>query len=125
MLKAIAFTLVSAAIVTADQTYPGQPTQAKVWIQNHGRSEVIPVSLQESANDVQLRVQLAGTPSVQIVNSVDARLVRQTWQYSRLVIGPGQDPIVELNKLGAEGWETTGIQLTESRGLAYVLKRPR
>ena len=69
--------------------------------------------------------KVSGTPNVQIVNGVDARLVRQTWQYSRVVIGSGQDPIVELNKAGADGWETTGLQLTESRGVAYVLKRPR
>ncbi|PYQ69474.1 MAG: hypothetical protein DMG04_28015 [Acidobacteria bacterium] len=125
MMKVLAFTLATAALVTADQTYPGQPTQAKVWIQNHGRSEVVPVSLQEAASDTQLKVQVSGTPNVQIVNGVDARLVRQTWQYSRVVIGSGQDPIVELNKAGADGWETTGLQLTESRGVAYVLKRPR
>src|SRR6059058_5383530 len=99
MMKVLAFTLATAALVTADQTYPGQPTQ--------------------------LKVQVSGTPNVQIVNGVDARLVRQTWQYSRVVIGSGQDPIVELNKAGADGWETTGLQLTESRGVAYVLKRPR
>jgi hypothetical protein len=125
MMKVFALIVATAALVTADQTYPGQPTQAKVWIQNHGRSEVVPVSLQEIASDTQLKVQVSGTPTVQVVNAIDARIVRQTWQYSRVVIGSGQDPIVELNKAGADGWETTGLQLTESRGVAYVLKRPR
>ena len=36
----------------------------------------------------------------------------------------GQQLVVD-NKAGADGWETTGLQLTESRGVAYVLKRPR
>lgn len=112
-----------SAVLAPAQSYPGQPTQAKVWIQNHGKSEAVPVSLQEITADTPLRVQVTGTPTVQIGGDVELR--RQTWQYSRLVVGPGQDAIVELNKAGAEGWETTGLQLSEPRGTAFVLKRPR
>jgi hypothetical protein len=125
MNKLLALTLLSAAAVSSDQTYPGQPTQAKVWIQNHGRSEVVPVSLQEIAGDAQLKVQVAAIPPVTVNGVVDARPTRQTWQYSRLIVGPDQDAIVELNKAGADGWETTGLQISEPRGVAYVLKRPR
>jgi hypothetical protein len=126
MHKVFVLALASAALVSADQSYPGQPTQAKVWIQNHGKSEVVPVSLQESSGDVQLKVQVTSLPSVQVGNVVDVRQsARQTWQYARLVIRPDQDPIVELNRMGADGWETTGLQISESRGTAYVLKRSR
>jgi hypothetical protein len=115
----------SAGIAAPGQSYPGQPTQAKVWIQNHGKSEAVPMSLQEISVNTPLRVQLTGTPAVQVPSGVEARHARQTWQYSRVVVGPDQDPIVELNKSGAEGWETTGLQLSEPRGTAFVLKRPR
>ncbi len=125
MNKLLALTLLSAAFVSSDQSYPGQPTQAKVWIQNHGRAEVVPVSVQEVAGDAQLKVQVAGTPAVAVNGVVDMRQARQTWQYARLIVGPDQDPIVELNKVGADGWETTGLQLAEPRGTAFVLKRAR
>lgn len=39
MNKLLALTLLSAAAVSSDQAYPGQPTQAKVWIQNLQISE--------------------------------------------------------------------------------------
>jgi hypothetical protein len=120
------------AIVTSsaqDSTaQPGQPTRARVWIQNQGKTEAVPVTLQDVATDVPpLRVQLSGTPTVTIDsgNPVRSRVVRQRWEYRDLNIGPGEDPAIVLNAAGEDGWETTGIALVDRAGTTIVLKRPR
>lgn len=103
---------------------PGQPTRARVWVQNQGKTEAVPVTLQNVATDVPpLRVQLSGTPTVTI--PVQSRVVRQVWEYRNLNIGPGEDPAIVLNTAGEDGWETTGLTLAGRVGTTIVLKRPR
>lgn len=108
----------AAAIVAATgqerAQAPGQPTQARVWIQNRGPSERVPVEITGTP-----RVQIAETPTVQ------ARAVQQQWQYQTLTIEPGADPTTRLNAAGQQGWETTGLQLPSAGGTLVVLKRPR
>jgi hypothetical protein len=117
MTKMLSLVFVSAALLSGDQSYPGQPTQGKVWIQNRGRDEAMPVTLLDAASDARVKVQVVGTTAVQ--------LAPQPWSYMRLVVSKGQDEIVALNKAGVDGWETTGLESRDERATTYILKRPR
>jgi hypothetical protein len=107
---------------------PGYPTQGKVWIQNRGMEEAVPVSIQGVAQGPPMRVVIAGAPSVTLGagSALDARAARQSWEYREVTIAAGQSPAFALNAAGAEGWETTGVSLPgQEGGLVVVLKRPR
>jgi hypothetical protein len=106
---------------------PGYPTQGKVWIQNRGEEEAVPVSIHGGAQGPPLRVVLAGAPSVTLGSgsALDARAARQSWEYREITISTGQSPAAALNAAGAEGWETTGVSLAGQGGTVVVLKRPR
>jgi hypothetical protein len=115
----------AVAVAPQDATLtPGQPTQARVWIQNRGDEEAVPVSIESTAQP--LRVQLAATPTVVLAPDavVRARSVRQPWEYREVRVPSGQNAMTILNAAGAEGWETTGIGSTEQAGLVIVMKRP-
>jgi hypothetical protein len=105
-----------AATVQDRTQQPGQPTQAKVWIQNRGVTEAVPVSIQEVAREAApLRVQVIGTPTVAIAAaSAQTRAARQQWEYRDVTIPSGQDPAAALNAAGADGWEATGVIPTQS-----------
>ena len=110
------------------QDRPGQPTQARVWVENRGRNEAIPVVLQEGVQLIGTpTVQVGGTPTVAIAPTtiVQARLARQLWEYRTLLIVPGQDVTKLLLGAGQDGWEVTGLQLADQSGTALLLKRPR
>src|ERR1700736_4902649 len=61
------------------QDRPGIPTQARVWIENRGSGESVPVTIQDAAPDASLHVQITGTPSVVIAapTVLDVRRSRQ------------------------------------------------
>ena len=88
---------------------PGDPTQAKVWIQN-----------------TPLMVEVNGTPTVTLSSGtvVQAKLVRQTWEYRIVNITTGQTPAGALAGPAAEGWEATGVVFPTSDGTSLLLKRP-
>ena len=69
----------------AGQDRPGQIGQAKVWVENRGRNEAVPVILQEVMTLTPIGVQVIGTPTVTIApaTTVQARLVRQQWAQNR------------------------------------------
>ena len=115
----------SAPIAAPEQTYPGQPTQARVWIENRGPQQAIPVTVQQIAADANIRVQVIGTPSVSVAGLLETRRARQNWEYQRLVAQPDVDIVPELNRLGAAGWETSLQLVTQANQLVVVLKRPR
>ena len=111
-----AMTLTAAVMLAAPrgqgQDRPGQIGQAKVWIENHGRAEAVPVVLEEVTASAPINVQ--------------ARRARQQWEYRTLALQPGQDAALALSGLGADGWELTSIQLPAAPGNSViVLKRPR
>ena len=58
MRTILASMLLASALLTRAsapaQTYPGQPTQAKVWVQNRGSSEAVPISLEQYAAEPKL-----------------------------------------------------------------------
>src|SRR5215831_2002591 len=91
-----AFGLAAVAIVAAPQTIepirPGEMTKARVWVENRGRAEAIPVDLRESSVEAPLRV----------------RLVNNGWEYESVSV-TAQDVAAVLNRHGMAGWETTGV----------------
>ena len=127
LLGSVLFTGGSAPLAAPAQRYPGEPTQARVWIENRGSDEAIPVSVKGIASDTTLKVVVTGTPSVAIAAPavITARQARQVWEYYAVTIGPGQSPVLELTKAGLDGWESTGLQLPSPQGTVVVLKRPR
>ncbi len=126
-----AFVLVTGGAVllaaVQDRTLqPGQPTQGKVWIQNRGETEAVPVNIQTDASGPPLRVQIIGIPTVTPTGGsvVNVRLVPQTWEYRSVSIAPGQDPASVMGPLGADGWETTALTMTDQGRTVVVMKRP-
>jgi hypothetical protein len=131
LLSACALLGAGAAMLSAaaqDRTqYPGQPTQGKVWIQNRGNTEAVPVSIQSVASDPPLRVQVTSVPTVTTGpgSVVQARVARQSWEYRSVSITGGLDPVVALNNAGVDGWESTGLMFPSADGTVIVLKRPK
>jgi hypothetical protein len=104
---------------------PGQSTQARVWIQNRGAGEAIPVVVQPSTTDGPLRVVVTGAPPTAINGIVQTRVSRVVWDYRTVVIDTGQDATALLNAAGADGWEMTGLAIATQTGATVVMKRPR
>jgi hypothetical protein len=106
---------------------PGQPTQARVWIQNQGDAEAVPVRIRGVASDSPLRVQVSGTPTVTTGpgSVVQARLTRQPWEYRTVRIAAGQDLATVLNTAGADGWEATSVTSPIAGETAVLMKRPK
>ena len=104
---------------------PGQPTQARVWIENRDQSEAVPVSIIRS--NAPVPVQVAG-PSVVTTGPeslVTARVARQVWEYREVRVAAGQDLIGALTTAGQDGWEATGIAFQSAGQTMIIVKRPR
>ena len=129
------FALVLGVVITAGgamlaapgQDRPGVIGQARVLVENRGRADAVPVVLQDVMTPSPISVQVAGTPTVALAAAsvVQARLARQQWEYRALDLEREQDPAAALSRAGAEGWETTGIQLLNRAGAPVVMKRPK
>lgn len=116
------------AVSPQDRTQqPGQPTQGKVWIQNRGDTEAVPVVIENTASAMPLRVVMTGVQTVEIRSEsvVQTRVVRQAWEYRDVRIPASQNPSAVLNNAGTDGWETTGVAFTDPGGAVVVMKRPR
>jgi hypothetical protein len=124
MKKTLAFVLSLSALLAGgavirvvsaqDRTaQPGQPTQARVWIQNR-ENEPVPVRLQ-------------GAPTVTIgpTSIVQARMVRQSWEYRSIRVTAGQDLTIVLNNAGVDGWEATSFVLPNAGETLVLMKRPK
>jgi hypothetical protein len=114
---------IAGSALIAAQKYPGQSTDARVWIENRTKPEAIAVTLQDVAPDTVMTVHAASLPPVQIAGGVERR--RQRWEYAVVVVKPGQDIPAELNRAGADSWEAVGSPLQDSAGMTFVLKRPK
>ena len=115
----------SALVAAPGQTYPGQPTQGHVMIDNKGPGQTIPVAVQQIAGDATLRVQVANTPNVSVAGVPEVRRARQNWEYQRITASTDDDIALELNRQGTAGWEAAFQYLNSRGGLVIVLKRPR
>ena len=119
----------SAMGAAPDQSRPGESTDAKVWIQNRGRAQAVPVELRDANLDAPLRVQAmngeANPQSVRLTSAVRAQLLKQEWDYDVVVIVAGANAAQILKPLGLAGWETTGIAWMAAEQTTLLLKRPR
>ena len=103
---------------------PGKPTQAKVLVINHARTEAVPVTIVSEVSDP-VRTTVVGTPSVTVTGLVEARAARQMWEYRQVALAAGQDAAPVLNGLGQDGWEAVGVSPGSSTASTVLLKRPR
>jgi hypothetical protein len=126
-MTALLLTTGAALLAAAGQTIrPGQMTEARVWIENRGRSEAVPVDLRDANLDRPLKVDVTnGDPSLPGSRPLGVVRTRQLWEYKQLAVSPNFDLIGVLNNEGAAGWETTGIVLTLQDRTTLILKRPR
>ena len=115
---ALAVTVAVGYVATDAQERPGFPTRARVWIENRGAGEAIPVRWIQDGQASE--VEVVGTRS-----PLQVRLTRQLWDYKSLQIATGDDPADALQRQGGDGWELTGIQIQRPGGVIVLLKRPR
>ncbi len=114
VVLAFAVGLAVAGVAAQSTLRPGDPTQARVWVENRSPSEAVPVEID----------RFLTTPSVHL-SSVDAsvilpsRTTRQRWEYR---VGSLEAPA--LDAAGNDGWEAVGI-VPSANGAAVLLKRPR
>ena len=109
---------------------PGFPTQARVWVENKGKAEVVPISIENmGAESPPLRVEVMGTTAVAVVPStvVQARTTttRQQWDHRTMTVPSGGDLSTALATLGTDGWEAVGFHVTAQGASVVLLKRPR
>jgi hypothetical protein len=105
---------------------PGYPTKPSVWVENRGPAEAIPIVLQDVATSAPVPVQLVGTPTVAIgpTSMLQARRIRQQWEYRTISVPRGQDVSAVLNSAGMEGWEVSGVQFPDPASTILLLMRP-
>jgi len=109
----------AAGLAAPAQEYPGQPTKALVWVQNREAGDAIPVFIQGSALVQSTPVEVSALPIV------EARIVRQAWEYREVTVPAGQSLVALLTEAGEAGWEATGVQVPSNGASVLLLKRPR
>ncbi len=126
LLTSVVLCTAAATLAAPAQERPGEPTKGRIWVENRGLEEAIPVSLHDVSLQAPLTVQIAGTPTVALNpgSELQARLVRQQWEYRTVNVGKGQDLAAALTAPGGDGWEVAGVQPDQS-GTTVLLKRPR
>src|SRR5262245_57926049 len=97
VLPIVSATLVAAASATGaapEQTTitPGQMTQAKVWVQNRGDGEAVPVDIRGADLDAThaLRVRVVNGETSSGVLALRAQLTASVWDYRTLIIHADQ-----------------------------------
>ena len=127
VLGVLVLVIGASATPAAPQTaYPGQMTQARVWIQNKGDGEAVPVDLRDVNTAAPLRVQVVNAdPAHSAMLPVQVRLTRPAWDYAVVTVAAGEDVARALNARGAEGWEVAAITTASAQGTTFLLKRLR
>jgi len=97
-------------------TRPGEPTLARVWVENRAPADALPVIVQSVATPV--TTHLDTTSTVQTVAG------RQVWQYRSWPLGK-EAAGETLNQLGMDGWEAVGVVQSGPAGATVLFKRPR
>ena len=137
-MRTVVISLIAAAVVIAfrsamlaapQQTtqYPGQMTEAHVWIQNRAKTDAVGVTLQDAANDVTpLRVRVVNAQNGVVFDEpVRTRLAPQPWEYSIVPVPAAANALNTLQGLGGQGWEVTGGFNAANGAAMLLLKRPR
>jgi hypothetical protein len=121
------FVVAAAAAVSAGQTSrPGEMTQARVWVENRGETQAVPVRIESASRDITpLRVMIVNGEAVgSAVAPVPVRAARTAWEY-RTVSIRRDDAAATLAPLGPEGWEVTGVTWAAGDAATVLLKRVR
>ncbi len=107
---------------------PGEMVPARMWIENRGRGEAIPVTL-EGLGELPkpLRIEVAGVPTVTLTPStvVDTKAAFQRWDHQAITIPAGQNVEASLRAAGNDGWEAVSAQVLPNNSMFVLLKRPR
>jgi hypothetical protein len=115
--------LALAAVAASQTAQPGQMTQARVWVENRGRTEAVPVDIRDINLEKPMRVHIqngdAGTEVLPV------RVVPQRWEYEMAVVPAGRDIAAVLNARGLAGWEAVGTTSVTAENTTILLKRPR
>ena len=110
--------LMCGVVVVAETVQqPGQPTQSRVWIENRGEAQAVPVALVPGAH-----VALNGPVTLDPSTAVGSHAVRQAWDYETLAVSAGSDASA-LRAAGAQGWEAVGV-LSPAPNVVLLMKRP-
>jgi hypothetical protein len=130
VLAVAALFVVRSAIVAAPQQttqYPGQMTEARVWIQNRDKGDAVGVTLQDTARDLPpLRVHVVNAQSVPVFDEpLRTRHVLQPWEYQVVPVPAAANAMATLTNLGSQGWEVTGGFNAANGAAMLLLKRPR
>jgi hypothetical protein len=106
------------------ETRPGYPTIAQVHVLNNVPADSVSVRV---FNTDPVPTTVIGVPTVALTTgtAVEARQVRQRWEYRQIVTVNGTDPTKEFNAAGEEGWEVAGASPSDARHTAWLLKRVR
>jgi len=115
---AAAACLLGGVVVAQDRAQPGQPTEQRVWIENRGEAQAVPVAWGPAA-----RVAVNGPVTLDPSTVVGSRAARQVWEYQTLAI-PSTLDASALKAAGADGWEAVGV-LSPAPNLVVLMKRPR
>jgi hypothetical protein len=97
-------------------TRPGEPTLARVWVENRQPADAIPVLVESIATPV--TAHLDATSTVQTV------MGRQMWEYRTVALANGANGSA-LGAVGMEGWEAVGVVQSGTTGATILFKRPR
>ena len=130
-LSIVVLLVCASAIVAAPQTakpiQPGESTQARVWVENRGATQAIPVDLRAANITAPINVHVTnGEPGGPMTAPLAVRGTRQNWEYEMVkVAAAGDDAAAILNAQGVMGWETTGIAFVAGDGTMVLMKRPR
>jgi hypothetical protein len=101
---------------------PGYPTLAQVQVLNKLPADAVAVKV---LNTEPLATSVVGVPTVALTtgSSIETRASRQRWEYRRLLVANGSDPVDALNAAGADGWDAVGMLPVDATRSAILLKR--
>jgi hypothetical protein len=106
--------------------YPGQMTDARVWIQNRAKGDAVAVTIQGAASDLApLSVRVVNPPNMAPSEPLRVRAVQQPWEYQVTPVPAAANAMTTLTNLGNQGWEVTGGFNAANGGAMLLLKRPR
>ena len=103
--------------------YTGTPADIlRVNVVNSGRTQALPVTIEESASPLKVEVSNKATVVLDPSTVVNARIQARTWEYKTVNVTPGSANNAQaLNVEGAQGWEATGAVLTAPGGVTQLL----
>jgi len=115
--------MLGVVVVAQDRAaQPGHPTQERVWIENRGDAQAVPVTLAAGARvTVSGPVAINGAVTLEPSTTVSTRVSRQAWDYETLAVPANSDA---LKAAGAQGWEAVGV-VSPAPDLVVLMKRPR